>query len=367
MNTPIRILYINGGTMDMGGISSYMMNYYRHFNKDVVQIDFVVHGKGGAYDEEIRSYGGNVFHIPTKKENFLENIKQLKKIMKNGNYQIVHSHMDGMNGVALKLAKDSGIKVRISHSHNTSYLTNNKIKMAVHELIKKTIPRYATQLWACSDAAGKWLYGNKEFKVIPNAINITKFEFDIEARNAIRKKLQIEDKYVIGHIGKFEYQKNHDFLISIFADIAYQNPSATLVLVGDGSRRKNIEEKVRDLKLADRVIFLGQRTDVDKLFNIFDVFVLPSNFEGLPVVAVEAQANGLKCVCASTITEEINVTGNVTFIGLNDSVEKWESTICKRQQRDDAAPIKVANQGYSILIESRKLEKEYINLVRKAN
>lgn len=367
MNKIIKVLYVNGGTMDMGGISSYMMNYYRHLDKTKVQIDFVVHGKKSIYDDEIQKTGGKIMHVPTKRENYLKNRLQLFKIMKAGNYQIIHCHMDAMNGMVLKLAQRAGIKIRISHSHNTNYLTNNKVKVMFHEVVKKEIPHYATQLWACSEAAGRWLYGRKNFEVIPNAIEITKFKFDENSRDVIRKKLNIEGKYVIGHVGKFEYQKNHDFLIEIFADIASYKPNAVLVLVGDGSKKEIIEKKVRDLKLTDRVIFLGKRTDVNEILNAFDVFVMPSHYEGLPVVAVEAQTNGLKCVCSDTITKEINITGNVIFIGLTECIEKWRNAICTKQERDRNAVNSVIEHGYSICDEAKELERRYIKLAMEAN
>lgn len=362
MKNPIRILYINGGTMDMGGISSYMMNYYRHFDKNKIQIDFVVHGKGGVYDNEIQKLGGKVYHVPTKRENYIENKKQIKNIIKNGKYHIVHSHMDGMNGPMLCLAKKCGVKVRISHSHNTSHLTSNKLKLLIHETARKSIPKYATDMWACSKAAGKWLYGTNNFKIIPNAIEVERYQFNELDRNRIRHQLHIENKYVIGHIGKFEYQKNHEFLIKVFAQIAKNNEDVVLLLIGDGSLKHLIQSEVAKLGISDRVIFLGKRKDVNKLMNAFDIFVLPSNFEGLPVVAVEAQANGLKCICADTITKEINLDGRVEFLSLTCDIEEWVSAIGKRENRDLFAAKYITEKGYNIENEALKLQQIYLSM-----
>ena len=362
MNDLIKIIYINGGTMDMGGISSYMMNYYRHFDRNKIQVDFIVHGKGGIYDDEIRKLGGKVYHVPTKKENYFKNHKRIKNIIKNGNYHIVHSHMDGMNGPMLHLAKQCGVKVRISHSHNTSHLTNNKLKLVIHEIARRSIPKYATELWACSKAAGKWLYGKNDFKVVPNAIEVEKYKFNQEERKKLRQELNIEKKFVIGHIGKFEYQKNHKFLIKAFANVVRSNKDALLMLIGDGSLKNTIQNEIDELGLSDRVLLLGRRRDVDKLMNTFDVFVLPSNFEGLPVVAVEAQTNGLRCVCSDTITREIDITGKTEFISLTTDIDKWVSSICRREDRNLFAEKNVTEKGYNIKNEALKLQQTYIDM-----
>lgn len=365
MYNPIRILYLNGGVMDMGGISSYMMNYYRHFDKTKIQIDFIVHGQGGVFDNEIKELGGRVFHVPTKRENYLENKKQIFKIMQKGKYHIVHSHMDGMNGPILRMAKKCGVPIRISHSHNTSHLTNSRIKILIHEHARKIIPQYATELWACSNAAGKWLYGNNKFRVVPNAIEVEKYKYDDDFRGVLRHKYNLDGKYVIGHIGKFEYQKNHEFLIRMFSKIADHNEEMMLMLIGDGSLKNEIQNLVSELGLTTQVLFLGKRNDVSKLLNIFDVFVLTSRFEGLPVVAVEAQANGLSCVCADTITKEINITGNITFFNLEDDLELWRESVCKRKSRDLLATDKITKGGYNIACEALKLQDMYIKLVRR--
>lgn len=367
MNKPIRILYLNGGTMDMGGISSYMMNYYRHFDKTKIQVDFIVHGKGGVYDDEIRRLGGQVFHVPTKKENYIENKRKIIRIIREGNYQIVHSHMDGMNGLSLRLAKKCGVKIRISHSHNTNHLTNNKLKLLVHEFIKKSIPKYATELWACSDAAGKWLYGKNDFHVIPNAIEVEKYKYDDNFRRSLRREFDVEGKYVIGHIGKFEYQKNHDFLVRVFDEIVRYDNEVTLMLVGDGTLKEKIQDQVNKLGLKKKVLFLGKRDDVNKIMNVFDIFVLPSHFEGLPVVAVEAQANGLNCICADTITREIDISGNVTFVPLDNNIVQWRDAVCKRKARDPLAEKKLTEKGYNILVEASKLQQLYIQLVMEVH
>ena len=359
---PERILYINGGTMDFGGISSYMMNYYRNIDREKLQIDFAVHGKKDRYDDEILSLGGKIYYLPTKKEDFKGWKNALIKIFKSGEYKIVHAHADTMNGYILKLAAQCKIPVRISHSHNTAHLTNNKLKILVHDIIKTQIYKYATHLWACSEAAGKWLYKNRPFDVIPNAVNLEKYSFNEELRKEVREELGLKDEFTIGHIGKFEYQKNHEFLTDVFSEVVKLKDDSRLVLVGDGSERENIEKKAEKLGIKDKILFLGKRTDAERLYNAFDVFVMPSRFEGLPVTLVEAQANGLSQILSDCITKEVDITGVSTFISLNKSPSYWAEKIVseKRKIPKKQAEESVINAGYSIKDEADKLLERYI-------
>lgn len=359
---PVRILYVNGGTMDMGGISSYMMNYYRKFDKEKIQIDFIVQGDGGIYDSEIEEMGGKVYHLPTKRQNYLENTLMFHKIMRSGKYKIIHCHADGMNGNILKRAYRHKIPVRISHSHNTEHLTQNKLRLLYHENARKKIPKYATHLWACSDAAGEWLYGEKnQFQVIPNAIETSKFAFDSEKRNKLRGKYNLLDKYVIGHIGKLDYQKNQEFLIEILPEILIKEPKAIVVLVGDGKNRSMIEQMIDEKNLKEHVLMLGRMSNVDELLNIFDVFVLPSRFEGLPVVSVEVQANGLPVYCSDLVTKETNMTGSVQFISLNNKLE-WINAILSKKSRCEAQKDLVKKAGYDIQIAAKALQDTYLEM-----
>lgn len=364
MNTQnvMRVLYINGGTMDMGGISSYMMNYYRQFDKSIIQVDFVCHGKGGVHDKEIEQMGGVVYHIPTKRENLLGNILSLTSIMKSGKYKIVHAHMDGMNGLVLKRAKKCGIGTRISHSHNTEHLTTNCIKRWIHEYSRKKIGQYATECWACSKDAGKWLYGeDSSFKVIPNAIDAKKYLFNEKKRKEVREKLQLNDKFVIGHIGRFEHQKNHSFLLTVFEKVVRNKEEAVLVLVGDGDLRQSIEKQICELGIEKNVILLGRRNDVDELINAFDVFAFPSLYEGLGIVAVEAQANGLHCICSKNVPSEVDITNNVSFLDLK-SESDWVEALGQTRERKNNVYSEMCNAGYEIENSAISLQKKYTDL-----
>ena len=369
---PIRILYVNGGPLNRGGIESYMMNYYREFNKEKIQIDFVSIGlQRAAYDEEIESLGGKIYYIPKKSKNYLEYKKALKDIFLTEKYKIVHTHMDAMGITVLKEAKKCNIPVRIAHSHNTKHLTSNFIKLIINEYARKNINKYATHMFACSEVAGRWLFGDKEYekenvKIIKNAISIDKFNFNLKKRNKLRNSLNIlNDELVVGHIGRFDYQKNHKFLLEVFKKASDRKCKLKLILIGDGHLRDEIEAQIKELNIEEKVIMLGMVNNVHEYYNVFDMFILPSLFEGLPVVGIEAQANGLTCIFSDVITTELAINKNVEFISLKD-IDKWSEKICSIPYNTRINGLSsIRKKGYDIINESRKLEEKYISLCKE--
>jgi glycosyltransferase involved in cell wall biosynthesis len=369
---PIRVLHILGGIFHHGGTEAFIMNYYRHIDRSAVQFDFVVHGfDKGVYDDEIEEMGGKIFHVPIKSRDYLGNIKALKSILGSGEYSIVHSHMDAMGMVVLKIAQKCHIPIRIAHSHNTCHQTNNKIQFALHEHARKNITKYATHLFACSVAAGKWLFGDSaikkdNFQVAKNAIAFEHFRFDKGKRALFREQLDVNDNFLVGHIGRFSEQKNHIFLLDIFAELLKQNQRARLALVGDGHLRSSIEEKAKKLGISDNVLLLGARQDASDLINAFDVFLLPSLFEGLPVVLTEAQANGLKCVVSDSITKEVAFFDTVTFVPLSNSPAEWAKQVLEFSTvEDDGETRTVARKdftetGYDVEEAARSLQEFYL-------
>jgi glycosyltransferase involved in cell wall biosynthesis len=314
-----RILYINGGRMMNGGIEAYMMNYYRHLDRTKFQIDFVVHGfERGIQDDEIEKLGGKIYRVPVKSKNPLKNYLALKKILKSGEYKIVHSHMDAMSVVPLKIAKKCGVPVRIAHSHNMAHLTNNPLKIKLNDMAKKNLPASATHLFACSRGAGEWLFGaeNKNrVEIIPNAIDVEKIAFNARIRQEIRRELKIaDDEICVGHVGRFEYQKNHEFLVEAFAELTAKNCGKfRLILIGDGSLKESVRNLCEEKNISRLVTILDGRNDVWKFYNAFDLFCLPSHFEGLPVVLVEAQDNGLKCLVSDKVPREADISRRTTL------------------------------------------------------
>lgn len=366
---PQRILYINGGIMHRGGIESYMMNYYRYFDRDKLQVDFIVHGfEKGVYDDEILSLGGKIYQVAVKSKTPLKNSLQIREIFKNHPYKIVHSHMDAMSYVPLKIAKQCNIPVRIAHSHNTQHLTNNWFKYQLNEQARKKLPKVATHLFACSKEAGIWLFGKENesrFQIIPNAIETNKFKFSKKLRVNIRKQLHIsEEAIVLGHIGRFDYQKNHLFLLEMFADLYKENKKFCLVMIGDGILKAQMQNRVKELLISESVIFVDACPNANEYYNAFDLFLLPSHFEGLGIVLIEAQTNGLKCLASTNVPTTSNLTGNVKFLPLDKGI--WVKAIMNSSiQRSENALAEVRLAGYEIEEQAMHLQKQYEELLSR--
>lgn len=368
MKHSIRILYVNGGLMNRGGIESYMMNYYRHFNHDEIQIDFIVHNAGGYgyYDKEIKALGGQIFVLPKKSKYPLSYTAKLKKILKKGNYKIIHTHMDAMGAWVLKTAKDCGIPIRIAHSHNTQHLTTNPIKLFFLEQARQSINRYATHRIACSNIAGKWLFGNQPFQIVRNAIDIEKFKYNEKTRNQIRKEYNIENNFLIGHVGRFDKQKNHIFLINVFAEVHKIFPNSKLMLIGEGYLKESIQKKIDTLNLRECIILTGVRNDANLFYNAFDLFVLPSLFEGLGIVAIESEMNGCTTFLSDQVPIEAKIAPNVHYIPLKKKLwtQQILSFIYSKEKREEAH-FNLQASGYDIKTEAQKLQEIYIDLWNK--
>lgn len=356
-----RILYVHGGLLHRGGTEAVMLNYYRNMDKSRVHIDFLVHGFGqGEYDEEVLSAGSQIFHVVPKGENYRENARQIREILRNNSYDAVHAHMDAGNAQVLKIAKQCGVPLRISHSHNTATQTENPLKKLYNSLEKKKIRRYATHLFACSDMAGQWLYG-KGFTVIPNAIDTEKFAFDPEKRVEVRQRLKIApEETVVGHMGRFCYQKNHGQLLRVFRALLQKVPNARLLLVGDGEIKDEIQAKCVEMGIADRVLFTGAVATPADYMQAMDCFVLPSHFEGLPMVMVEAQAAGLPILASDAVTAKSKLTPLVHFLPLQESDEKWAQTLTELATvgRHDYRT-EIADKGFDIQVSAQKMQDFY--------
>lgn len=357
----IRILQIVT-YMGCGGLETMLMNYYRHINRDKVQFDFLVHRDFNAdFNQEIKSLGGHIFCIsrliPWKKS-YREQLKAFFK--SHPEYRIVHVHQDCLSAVALQCASECGIPVRIVHSHNSNQDKNIKYLIKRHYM--KQIPYYATEYFACGRAAGDWMFRGHPYQLLYNAVDVEKYVYSLEKAVHVRKKFHMENDLVIGHVGRFDPQKNHTFLIDIFFECTKLISNIKLLLVGDGERRLKIQTKVKALGMEDKVIFTGVRTDVDALLQAMDVFVFPSLYEGVPVTMIEAQAAGLPCVISNYVPNECIVTsGLVTIMSLADSPEMWAEHIIKMshsQRKNHIREIQAAD--YDIVTAARKLEEFYL-------
>jgi glycosyltransferase EpsF len=316
------------GKMLGGGVEAVVMNYYRHVDRSKVQFDFLVDSDSTLVPrDEIESLGGRVFVVPPYQRQFSYQ-RKLEALFQEQRCLIVHSHVNTLSVFPLRAAKRAGVPVRIAHSHSTAN-PDERAKTAMKDILRTQANRYPTERFACGKYAGEWLFGKgSDFTVIPNAIDLRKFVFSTEKRNALRAELGINgDSFVVLHMGRFVEQKNHRFLVEIFAELLKERPGAVLLLAGEGPLRSEIELKVESLGIADSVRFLGQRPDADALYSAADVFCLPSLYEGLPVVAVEAQASGLPMLMSDKVTHEALISSRAWMLPLTSGAAEWAGAV----------------------------------------
>ena len=323
-----------GMTENPGGVESVIMNYYRHIDRNKIQFDFLCNCSQIAYEDEIQALGGSIYKITARKDNYWKFKRELKEFLKNNafHYDVLWVNLCSLVNIDYLIqAKKYGIRKRIIHCHNSEN-DAGKIKGMVHAFNKKRIKDFATDFWSCSEEASAWFFseeilGGDKYKVIPNAIDVKKFKKSDNIRCEIREKMGLKGKKVVGHVGRFHFQKNHKFLISVFSELVKKDDEYRLVLIGQGELEEEIKEFVRRKNLTDKVIFCGVRNDMDKLYQVMDIFVLPSVFEGLAVVALEAQACLLPCLFADTLPQETKINDNVSFLSLDEGPTKWANTI----------------------------------------
>lgn len=364
---PIRVLNLFTN-MNRGGAETVVMNYYRNIDRSRIQFDFLVHRqKRGVFEDEIESLGGRIYRMPPVSiMRLAEHKKKIRQFFKEHmEYRIVHGHMGETGTFIYEAAKEAGIPVRICHAHLAGMLFDAKTIFRAY--LRRRCRNSVTYRFACGKDAGKWLFGKKndDIVILKNGVETDKFIYNKTVSDCMRAKLGIEGRFVIGHIGSFYPPKRHEFLIDIFYEIHKRDPRSMLVLVGEGALMKKIEDKVRSLGLHNDVIFLGTRSDVEKILQGFDVFLLPSLFEGLPVSLIEAQASGLKCIASSSVSSESNITGNVEYISLNDPATRWAERVlaykCNYVRTDTSSLIK--SSGYDITENAKVLAELYLGYI----
>ena len=330
----IRILHCVNN-MHRAGLETMLMNYYRNIDRSEIQFDFLMHRQEPSdYDDEILAMGGRIYRAPRLyPQNYPAYFTYMKRFFReHPEYRIIHSHIDSMSYLPLLAAKRAGVPIRIAHSHNTAI--DKDFKYLLKQLFRFGITSVANVYAACGEEAGKFLFAGKRFRVIPNAIDAEQFLFDGETRLQKREELGLRDKFVVGHVGRMSYQKNHTFLLDIFGQVAGKCEDAVLVLVGVGEKEAEIRQKVQTMNLTDRVIFLGKRSDVKELYQAMDVFLLPSLFEGVPVVGIEAQFSGLSCIFSDKVPKEVQISENCSFIELTQPADVWAEEVLKRNGTD---------------------------------
>lgn len=362
MGEPLRIAQVLN-RMDSGGIESVVMNYYRHIDRNRIQFDFYFAADSTfPQREELGRLGAEVFLIPPYNRPFAYH-QTLYHAFKKRKYAIVHAHLSTMSVFALFAAWRAGVPVRICHNHTTAHWGEGK-KTLLKYILRPFNKLFATDYFACGEKAGRWMYGNRCFDagrvhIMPNAIDTKKYEFDQDARVRLRNELNIpQTAFVVGHVGRFMYQKNHLFLLQVFRGVLRLQENSFLLLVGEGELQEMVRQSVREQGLEGRVIFTGARKDVSKLYSAMDVFCLPSYYEGLPVVALEAQANGLPCFFSKCITEEVQLS-NAERLPL-DEPEKWLKEILAQISQDQGKVRSTINKKiFDIIKNAKRLEIYY--------
>lgn len=362
---PIRVLHI--GVHDtVGGVETYVRAYLQHIDRTKVQFDFATVFPVMAFEEEFTTLGAKVFHLPSEKRQPIRYLMGLRGLLRDNCYDIVHVNMlSAANVLPLLAMRIWRVPVIIAHSHNCG--TPDGLARKFLHLINRSLATHcATDLLACSRLAGEWLFGvdvvrRRPLRIVPNAIEPNKFRFNPSTRERVRCDLGFDNGLVVGHVGRFAQQKNHRFLIGVFAELLKRRPDAHLLLVGDGELRLAIEEQATRLGVSEHVVFAGARSDVEELYQAMDVFVLPSLFEGLSVVGIEAQASGLPCLFADQLSHESAITANAYFLPLTAGPVSWANKIlslCGGNRSDQTAALQ--DSGYSIEQAAVALQEWYL-------
>ena len=368
MSEPIRVLHVIG-IMNRGGAETMIMNLYRHIDRSKVQFDFVENSREpAAFDEEILSLGGRIYRCPHYNgKNHFTYVKWWNDFFKAHpkEYPIVHGHLGSTASIYLSVAKKYGAYA-IAHSHSSG--TDHSLHAKLYQIMSYNTRNVADYFFACSEVAGKDRFGSKvtsgsHYAVLNNAIDVNRFSYNPSVRNAVRDELGIgQIQLVVGHIGRYTKEKNHEFILKIFSELKKMDSNARLLMVGDGTLRTHIMQMAEQASLSSDVILTGVRSDVERLVQAMDVFVLPSLYEGLPVTMVEAQTAGLPCIISDKVPPECILTeGLVDVMPLSASPETWaEKILAKRAIPRTDRRAEIAAHGFDITTEAVKLQEFYL-------
>ena len=379
MSNPIRILHVLG-TTNLGGAESRVMDLYRKMDKDEIQFDFLVHSdaikragndpsarEAQFFDEEIKAMGGNIYVLPRfRLYNYFAYRKAVNEFFAgHHDFPVVQGHMTSTASVYLPIAKKYGVPITVAHARSAG--VDKGLKGIATKILRKNLYKKTDYCFACSKLAGIKAYGEKRLrdgrvKIIYNAIDAQKFAYNPEKRKQMRKQLGVEDKLVIGHVGRFELPKNHPYLIDIFASLCSMREDAMLVLVGDGPDLAKMEAKCEELGIRDKVLFMGIRTQTEDYYQAFDMFLLPSLYEGMPGVLIEAQAAGLRCLVSDTVTKEAQATDLVTYMDIRRPADLWAKEILAQAKYDRRVTYQeMADKGFDIKKQALAYRNFYLN------
>lgn len=366
---PVKVLYFVD-RMLRGGIQTFVLENWRHMDHTKVQIDFLLLDDGNTYELEdtLRGLDSRIYKLKgiwvKKPKDFVSYQRAVDAFFKvHHDYRVVHLHSSSKNYMVLKCAKKYGIPVRIAHSHSIGFQTTSKVQILIGNLFKPLLKYYATDYFACSEDAGRWLFGRKKITVIKNAVDIDKYRYEPIKADCMRKKLKLDGKKVVGHVGRFTHQKNHTFLIDVFKELVELDSDYRLLLIGEGALEEQTKAKAKTYGVENKIIFAGFKTNVEDYMQAMDLFVFPSELEGLGLVLIEAQAAGLPCYASEKVVpQEAKVSDLLTYIPLEDGPKMWAEQIdktwkkFKRETPEDA----IAERGYSIVETAKQLERYYL-------
>lgn len=367
MKEPIRILQILN-SLSTGGAETFVMNLYRNINRDKIQFDFLLRSTNNSQDleDEVVSLGGKIYYTAPFPKKFFKNYRQVREFFKNHEeYKIIHLHANSLLYITpFIVAKKEIVTGRILHSHSTRTADNSLYKY-LHYFNRFFVKKLGTHFFACSDEAGKWMFKDNEFHIINNAIDTKKYCYNENICPGIRTKLGLEEAFIIGHVGRFVYAKNHSFLIDIFKEIYKRDKSSRLLLIGSGELENETKNKVNMMGLSDKVIFMGNRQDVPELLQVMDVFVFPSHFEGLPIALIEAQASGLICFVSDKVSDKAKITELLEFVPLNESANEWAMKIINSKGKFPKANMfkNICENNFDISDNAVKMEKLYSSML----
>lgn len=371
----IRILHIAPG-IDGGGVGGVIYNYLSNMDRSDLHIELCVRDYGHKHflHDKFDELNIPVHYVTQRKQGIKKHFDEVKRIIKEGKFDIVHCHDQNWSFAYLEIAKKLGVPVRIAHSHLTVQ-NSDKLKIFVLNFFNPMLKKVATGYFGCGIEAGRYMWGKKivdngQLYVMNNAVDVKKYSYNPDKVEHIKYELGLSpDQTVIGHIGRFSEQKNHAFLLKIFKSYLEYDKSAVLVLIGVGELEESIKEQAKTYGIYENILFLDQRTDVADLYNVFDVFVLPSLYEGLPVVGVEAQANGLPCLFSDTISSEVCILPGTKTMSLDQSPEEWArqiSLMIDKNSVSRTSAIQYINEkGFNIEVEAARLKSYYQNEVKK--
>lgn len=367
MEKAIKVLEVVPSLYVANGVASFVMNYLNRLDHERVQVDIAAYKDGpSVYYSKVTEFGGKVYFLPSIK-NTIKHLQACHKILSEGHYDVIHDNTLHISIPLMWCAKRLNVPVRILHSHNAK-LGETKAKEIRNAIFKPMLKSFATNYLACSQVAGQMMFGSKRFDILPNVISVEKFVYNEELRSVIRSKMNVQNKIVVGTVGRIAPQKNPFFALEVFESFLKEHPNAEYWWVGDGPLADQVKAYIKDKGLTDYVKLLGSRSNTVEFYQGMDVFLLPSLFEGLPVTGVEAQAMGLPCVVSDTVTDEMAYTDLVDFVSLDESPRVWADHLNalyhRKQCRSDYSKI-LKNSDYSDETCGEKMEKMYMSCIEK--